>query len=230
MKPIFLIFALIFSSTGLANQTEKGKASALLRFQLLKNGAIRLSGKPFGSSTDLAALKDNLRNIYGDRKSQTGSVDQGSTRATIVEAEPGIKFADLLGVLRALRDSGATPLDLSVEDRQRSFTVSIPVPGDPDLAVSRLAPNPLTLVMAVSANGSIRLNGGAQSSEKAALSRVAQVIRNRKKMKAYRPGSNEVEATLFLKADPLLSYSKVIELLGALKRAGANPLGLRIDD
>jgi hypothetical protein len=62
------------------------------------------------------------------------------------------------------------------------------------------------------------------------FARLRQVFRQRKKMKAYRPGSNEIEATLFLKPYPDLSFAAAIDLLGALHRVGANPLGLQIDD
>lgn len=231
MKTIFLILTLLLSSSGLANQTEKSRnSSGPLRIQLLNDGTIRLSGQPLGSSSDLKGLKINLQNIFRDRKTQTGSLDQGLPGETIVQAYPGIDFADLLRVLLAVRDSGAKPLDLLIEGRHSSFTVSIPVLVDADEDLSHLAPNPLTLVVAISANGGISLNGDAQDSEKAVVRRVNRLIRDRMKMKAYRSGSNEVEATLFLKADPSVPFSKVIELLRALKRAGANPLGLQIDD
>jgi hypothetical protein len=74
------------------------------------------------------------------------------------------------------------------------------------------------------------LNGDLQKSQGALFARLRQIFRQRKKMKAYRPGSNEIEATLFLKPYPEFSWSAAIDLLGALHRVGAKPLGLQIDD
>ena len=195
-----------------------GQANKPSRVQILRNGEIRLADESLGTVADLNPLKTRLAKIFQ------------KSRQVTVESATSSDFADVLRVLRAVRDFGAKPLSLKVAGSDGDFMVMIPVSADADEDIANLRPNPLTLVVRVDADHRLYLNGDLQKSQQALFARLQQVFRQRKKMKAYRPGSNEIEATLFLKPYPDLSFSAAIDLLRALHRVGANPLGLQIDD
>ena len=207
-----LLFSLLALGVGM------GQANKPSRVQILRGGEIRLADESLGTVADLKPLKTRLAEIFQ------------KSRQVTVESAPSSDFSDMLRVLRAVRDFGAKPLSLKVVGSDGAFMVMIPVSADADEDIANLRPNPLTLVVRVDANHRLYLNGDLQKSQQALLARLRQVFRQRKKMKAYRPGSNEIEATLFLKPYPDLSFSAAIDLLRALHRVGANPLGLQIDD
>jgi biopolymer transport protein ExbD len=46
----------------------------------------------------------------------------------------------------------------------------------------------------------------------------------------FREGTNEVEKTLFIKSPRTLKYGDVVRVIDAVKQAGAQPIGLQIDD
>jgi biopolymer transport protein ExbD len=47
---------------------------------------------------------------------------------------------------------------------------------------------------------------------------------------AFREGTNEVEKTLFIKSPRSVRYGDVVRVIDAAKQAGAQPIGLQIDD
>jgi biopolymer transport protein ExbD len=196
-----------------------GQLTKTSNVQILSSGEIQLAGDSLGTVADLNPLKTRLAEVF-----------QKGSRQVTVESVKSSALSDVLRVLRAVRDLGAKPLSLKVAGSEGDLMVMIPVSADADEDVANLRPNPLTLVVRVATDHRLYLNGDLQKSQRALLARLRQVFRQRKKMKAYRPGSNEIEATLFLKPYPGLSFSAAIDLLGALHRVGANPLGLQIDD
>jgi len=196
-----------------------GQPAKTSSVQILSGGEIRLAGDSLGTVADLNPLKTRLAEIC-----------QKGSRQVTVEPAKSSDFSDVLRILRAVRELGSKRLSLKVAGSDGDFMVMIPVFADADEDIANLRPNPLTLVVRVAADRRLYLNGDLQQSQGALLARLRQVFRQRKKMKGYRPGSNEIEATLFLKPYPVLSFSDAIDLLRAFHRVGANPLGLQIDD
>lgn len=96
--------------------------------------------------------------------------------------------------------------------------------------IAKLKPNPLTLVVGMDKNRQLTLNGDPQDSLAALIERLKTIFQNRKEMRAYRPGTEEVYATVFVKADPSLPFSEIVDLLGAVHSTGAGPPGLQVDD
>ena len=208
----FLLLMLAAAGIGLAQPNE------IAHFRIFR-GDVLLANERIGTVNDLTLLKIRLAERFRN----------GSREAT-VESDQSGTLSDLLRVLRTVRDLGARPLSFRVTDSPSTFDVMIPVSMDPDEDVADLRPNPLTLLVRLSADGRLTLNGDRQQSQQALLMRLKEIFRQRQKMKAYRAGSNEVEATLFLEPRPGVSLPAAVGLLRALHRAGANPLGLKIDD
>ncbi|MCM3900574.1 MAG: biopolymer transporter ExbD [Pyrinomonadaceae bacterium] len=122
------------------------------------------------------------------------------------------------------------------------FKADIPTQRDPNEDLSQLKPNPLTLVVSISNDLQIKLNQESMGSvnDTAFLSqRLAQVFQQRKEQRAYKPGmetrtdvpeQERIEKTVFIKAPRGMRYEEVVKVIDAIKGAGANPVGLQVDD
>jgi biopolymer transport protein ExbD len=112
------------------------------------------------------------------------------------------------------------------------FEAKIPSEPDPNL-MQQLKPNPLTLVVTISPDYKLKLNEdnmGATSDTGPLASRLASLFQQRKVERAFRPGTEEVETTVFVKAPRSMKYGEVVKVIDAIKGAGANPVGLQVDD
>ncbi len=162
-----------------------------------------------------------------------GMGGQGGTKA-----EPYINVTPLIDVLLVLLIifMVITPL------RPTRFKADIPTQRDPNEDLSQLKPNPLTLVVSISNDLQLKLNQDSVGSvnDTGFLSqRLRQVFQQRKEQRAYKPGmetrtdvpeEDRIEKTVFIKAPRTLRYEEVVKVIDAIKGAGANPVGLQVDD
>src|SRR5438034_2228555 len=112
----------------------------------------------------------------------SGSSSKGSTTA-----QPYINVTPLIDVLLVMLIifMVITPLKPS------RFQADIPTQRDPNEDLSKLKPNPLTLVVSISNDLQLKLNADAIGSvnDTAPLSqRLAQLFQQRKESRAYKPG------------------------------------------
>lgn len=154
------------------------------------------------------------------------------------KAEPYINVTPLIDVLLVLLIifMVITPL------RPTRFKADIPTQRDPNEDLSQLKPNPLTLVVSIGTDLQLRLNqdGAGSVNDTAVLSqRLRQVFQQRKEQRAYKvgmetrtdvPEEERIEKTVFIKAPRTLRYEEVVKVIDAIKGAGANPVGLQVDD
>lgn len=153
-------------------------------------------------------------------------------------AEPYINVTPLIDVLLVLLIifMVVTPLKPS------RFKADIPTQRDPNEDLSKLKPNPLTLVVSVGNDLQLRLNQDSMGSvnDTGPLSQKLRVVfQQRKEQHAYKPGmetrsdvpeEERIEKTVFVKAPRSLRYEEVVKVIDAIKGAGANPVGLQVDD
>ena len=145
------------------------------------------------------------------------------------EATPQINVTPLIDVLLVLLIifMVITPL------KPARFEAKVPAEPKDDQQVD-VKPNPLTLVVAInSADKSITLNNEASGdvSNAAPLTdRLTEIFKLRETNGTFREGTNEVEKTLFIKSPRSIRYGDVVKVIDAAKVAGAEPIGLQIDD
>ena len=165
--------------------------------------------------------------------SMGGGSKKGSTTA-----EPYINVTPLIDVLLVLLIifMVVTPLKPS------RFKADIPTQRDPNEDLSKLKPNPLTLVVTIGSDLSLKLNQDALGSvnETAPLAqRLAAVFQQRKDTRAYRVGyetrtdvkeEDRIEKTVFVKAPRSIAYGDVAKVIDGIKGSGAEPVGLQLDD
>jgi biopolymer transport protein ExbD len=166
------------------------------------------------------------------------SMEEVPDKRSKTTAEPYINVTPLIDVLLVLLIifMVVTPLKPS------RFQADIPTQRDPNEDLSKLKPNPLTLVVTISPDLQLRLNQDAVGSvnDTGALSqRLVQVFRQRKEQRAYKVGmetrsdlreDDRIEKTVFVKAPRAAKYGDVVKVIDAIKGAGASPVGLQVDD
>jgi biopolymer transport protein ExbD len=166
------------------------------------------------------------------------SLEEGPVKRSSTTAEPYINVTPLIDVLLVLLIifMVVTPLKPS------RFKADIPTQRDPNEDLSKLKPNPLTLVVSISPDLQLRLNQDAVGSvnDTGQLSlRLVQVFKLRKEQRAYKAGmetrsdlteEDRIEKTVFVKAPRAAKYGDVVKVIDAIKGAGASPVGLQVDD
>lgn len=164
--------------------------------------------------------------------------DSDVEKRSSTTAQPYINVTPLIDVLLVLLIifMVVTPLKPS------RFKADIPTQRDPNEDLSKLKPNPLTLVVTIGSDLSIKLNQDALGSvnETTPLAqRLVQVFQQRKETRAYKVGfetrsdlkeEDRIEKTVFVKAPRATKYGDVVKVIDAIKGAGANPVGLQVDD
>ena len=95
-------------------------------------------------------------------------------------------------------------------------------------------PNPLTLVIGINRDTrAVTLNNdptGNVDDTDALTNRLRSIFKDREANGVFREQSNEIEKTVFIKAPKSVHYGDVVRVIDAAKSAGADPIGLQIDD
>ncbi|MGI9036742.1 MAG: biopolymer transporter ExbD [Pyrinomonadaceae bacterium] len=144
------------------------------------------------------------------------------------EAAPSINVTPLIDILLVLLIifMAISPL------KPARFEAKVPAEPKPDEQQSA-KPNPLTLVVTIDNNLKLKLNNediGTTSDTDPLRDKLLQTFKDRANQGVFREGTNEVEKTIFIKAPRSIKYGEVVKVIDAVKIAGAQPIGLQIDD
>jgi biopolymer transport protein ExbD len=146
------------------------------------------------------------------------------------DAKPNINVTPLIDVLLVLLIifMVISPLKPS------RFEAKVPAEPKPEDQQAPAKPNPLTLVVTIDKGTlGIKLNNeemGNVTDTTPLVTKLTEVFERRKNEGVLRVGTNEVEKTLFIKAPRSIKYGDVVKVIDAVKVAGAQPIGLQIDD
>jgi biopolymer transport protein ExbD len=115
------------------------------------------------------------------------------------------------------------------------------VPSPPEDRI--LPPNPKTLVVTIAPDQTLKLNGltdmGTVDDMSKLNSALIALFKERTLNHVYRdefliradvPEDYQIEKTVFIKAPRSINYGQVAKVIDGLKGAGANPVGLQLDD
>ncbi len=153
-----------------------------------------------------------------------------STASSSGGATPSINVTPLIDVLLVLLIifMVISPLKPS------RFEAKVPAEPKPEQQQQDPKPNPLTLVVAVNKGDmNLTLNKepfGNVSDASALTNRLKEIFKDRENNGVFREGTNEVEKTVFIKSPRSVKYGDVVSVIDAVKQAGAQPIGLQIDD
>jgi biopolymer transport protein ExbD len=79
----------------------------------------------------------------------------------------------------------------------------------------------------------LRLNGqdvGSVNDTRALATTLADVFQKRTAAGYTKFGTNRIEKTVFIKAPRSVKYGEVVKVIDGIKGAGADPIGLQVDD
>jgi biopolymer transport protein ExbD len=144
-------------------------------------------------------------------------------------AQPNINVTPLIDVLLVLLIifMVISPLKPS------RFEAKVPAEPKPDDTSVPPRPNPLTLVVQIENNLNLKLNNqdaGSVTDPERLTTELTRIFQEREAGGVFREGTNEVEKTIFIKAPRSIPYGRVVTVIDAVKVAGAQPIGLQIDD
>lgn len=154
----------------------------------------------------------------------------GTGNANSEGAVPNINVTPLIDVLLVLL------IIFMIISPMKPHQFEAKVPSEPQELPENveIKPNPLTLVVSINKNDlKIRLNNedmGDVSNTETLTNRLNQVFKDRTDQNVVREGTNEIEKTVFIKAPKGVRYGDVIKVIDGVKQAGAQPVGLQIDD
>ncbi len=155
--------------------------------------------------------------------------------ATAVSNKPFINVTPLIDVLLVMLIifMVAAPL------RPYRFTAKIPSPPDDQV----LPPDPRTLVVTIDQDRTLKLNGltdmGTVDDCSKLSAALVSLFGQRRLNRSYRaemltrvdvPEEHRIEKTVFIKAPRSINYGDVAKVIDGLKGAGAEPVGLQLDD
>jgi biopolymer transport protein ExbD len=113
------------------------------------------------------------------------------------------------------------------------FEAKVPAEPKPEDQNVLLKPNPNTLIVFIDKDGKLRLNQddmGNVADSSGLTNKLSEVFKVREQSGVFRENTNEIEKTVFIKAPRSVKYGEVAKVVDAVKFAGAQPVGLQIDD
>jgi len=200
--------------------------------------------------------EDQLGRKIGDLLKRDGIENQ----IVYIAAGSIVNYGSVTRVMHIIRDQGVGVIALlgqrGTDNGVMSYLlIEIPMPAKANDDVSKLKPNPLTLVASISFDLQLKLNGDSGpephelcfdllpnglGGDPGRLEKWLDCLfRSRTKQRAYKigmetrsdiPDDQRIEKTVFIKASRSIRYGDVIRVIDAVKGAGANPIGLQIDD
>jgi biopolymer transport protein ExbD len=153
-----------------------------------------------------------------------------STGSSSGGATPNINVTPLIDVLLVLL------IIFMVISPLKPSRFEAKVPAEPKPLENEVVPrpNPLTLVVAVNKSDmKLTLNNleaGDISDSSSLTNQLTEIFKGRDANGVFREGTNEVEKTVFIKSPRSVKYGDVVKVIDAVKLAGAQPIGLQIDD
>lgn len=223
------------SAFALVNQNSAA-APAVVRIQ--GGGGIELNGEPQGSLSDLRRLRAAITRMFPVCVEST-KIEPASMRPDnscreqpiIVQADASLEYGLIADLLSAVRAITIQPIKVKASNDPTDPYAMPPASQHPDARALR--PNPLALVVTISADRKLSLNNdemGDTNDPSRLIQKLSAIFQQRTELNAFRPGTDKIEKTVFVKASRSLPFSEVIQVIDTVKQAGADPTGLQIDD
>lgn len=153
-----------------------------------------------------------------------------SAAGSKTEATPNINVTPLIDVLLVLL------IIFMIITPVKPSRFEAKVPAEPKEQQQNLdvKPNPLTLVISINrATRALSLNNesaGTIDEPESLTGKLTEIFKQREINDVRREGTNEIEKTVFIKSPTSVRYGDVVKVIDAVKMAGAEPVGLQIDD
>jgi biopolymer transport protein ExbD len=151
------------------------------------------------------------------------------TQVAHESATPNINVTPLIDVLLVLLIIFMV-ISPSKPSRFEAKVPAEPKPEDQNLV---LKPNPNTLIVFIDKENKLKLNQdemGNIADPSPLINKLTETFNYRDANGIFRENTNETEKTVFIKAPRSVKYGEVAKVVDAVKSAGAQPVGLQVDD
>ena len=146
-------------------------------------------------------------------------------------SKPHINVTPLIDVLLVLL------IIFMVVTPMKPSAIESRIPSEPD-DKRQVDPNPLTLVVTIDTNSTIRIQPGGVSASvqdpNAVIKELRRIFEVRTQNLAFSESSAasspRIEKTVFIKAPKQMDYGTVAKVIDVVKLSGADPVSLQIDD
>jgi biopolymer transport protein ExbD len=164
-------------------------------------------------------------------------------RIVYFKCDVNASFENVLQIFNIIRKADVDKVGLVVIGEKNAddpyqinpLMFEVKLPANPANKTNEVVkPNPSVLLVALlEKDGKLTLNRedtGTISDTKKLENKLSEIFKQRENYGVFRVGSNEVEKTVFLKVSKSSKYGDFIKLVEAVKGAGAQPIGIQIDD
>ena len=145
----------------------------------------------------------------------------------IVRADESLNLSKITEIIQSVRVSSKQKIKLQISEND--YVVIPPLVNENEFP----KPNPNFLLVKLQADSKIFLNtesSGDLKNTAPLKEKLREIFKQRENFGVLRPGTNEVEKTVFIAAPPTVKFADVIKLIQAAKDAGAEPVGLQLED
>lgn len=174
-------------------------------------------------------VKKAMRDKSPDKRIVYLKVDTNASTETVLQILDRLRKADVdkVGLVAIGKKDNDDPYQINA----RRFEVKLPLPMTNTNEPVR--PNPLTLVAMLENDGRLMLNRedmGTISDTSSLEEKLTEVFKQRENYGVFRVGTNEVEKTVYVKVSKSVKYADFIKLVEAVTIAGAQPVGVQLND
>lgn len=145
----------------------------------------------------------------------------------IVKPEPTVRFSTIKQLVEPLRRTGENRI--KIELQPENYLI---VPAR-QRANQNVKPNPLFLVINVSADSSIDLNNeplGNLSNRNQITERLKRIFTSRGNNGVFREGTDLIETSVYVKVPDDLEFRDLVKVTSAIRSAGSDQIFLAVDD
>ncbi|GEM_PF-4796799 len=145
----------------------------------------------------------------------------------IIKADESLNLGKIREIIQSLRVSSTQKIKLQISENDY---VGIP-PLVNESEVPK--PNPNFLLIRLGDDSKVSLNAESNydfNNTAPLKDKLREIFKQRENFGVLRPGTNEVEKTVFIAAPPTVKFADVIKLIQAVKDAGAEPIGLLLEE
>lgn len=146
----------------------------------------------------------------------------------IIKADWSLNFGEVVKVIQSLRGFSTQKIKIQIAE---NLYAAVPPQIDDENII--LKPNPTFLLVALEKDSKIRINQeemGDFENTSPLRDKLKEIFKYREQNGVLRPGTNEVERTVFVKAPLSVKFNNVIRLVQSIAGTGASPIGLQVDD
>lgn len=160
-------------------------------------------------------------------------------RIVYIESAVGVPYQKIVSLFYSIRQADIDKAGLVAYKKnyeklgRMPSRIEVRIPSEPKEDDLNIKPNPWTLIVSMSRNGSLLLNNdsmGDAADPTLLTDKLSEVFKERENNGVFREGTNEVEKTVIIKASLGLKYGDVIKVIDAVKLSGSQPINLQVDD